>query len=55
MNHDQGEKDAFKDLDFFVQNLLIPLMSFVALGIVISLFSHFLGVKKEEEQKTFCV
>lgn len=52
MNHDPGEEDAFKDLDFFCPE---SVDSTDALDIVISLFSHFLGVKKEKEQKTFCV
>lgn len=39
---------------FFFQNLLISLMSFVSLGIMISVFSHVLSVKKEKEQKVFC-
>lgn len=54
MNHDPRENDACKDLDFFFHNVLIPLMSFVTLDII-SLFSHFLSVEKEKEQKTLCV
>lgn len=54
MNHVLGENYVFRYMDFFFQNLLISLMSFVSLGIMISVFSHVLSVKKEKEQKVFC-
>lgn len=53
MNCDPGEKDAFKDLDFFFFPESVDSTD-VFCGLI-SLFSYFLSVRKEKEQKTFCV